>query len=125
MTEAWRRPPTVIHVETTGSGPMLAGEELGVQWVIGGTVKEQAEDAERLAKGLLCPNCLDVFPAKPGLDTVGRFREVYQDQPDPWRSVALARVAVGCCPTCACSVDDAMHELFHQGVEEPLPAEGR
>ena len=119
MTERWRRPPKVIHVEKRASGVVLNDEETPVDWVIGGTVTEQMEDAERLAKGLVCPNCLEPFPARPGLDTLGRFREVWQDQPDPWRTAALKRVAVGCCPICACSVDDAMHELFHQGVEEP------
>lgn len=125
MTEAWRRPPTIVHVEQTGNGPMLADEDLGVQWVIGGTITDQADDADRLAKGMLCANCLEPFPARPGLDTLPRFREVWQDKPDPWRSTALTRVAQGCCPICAASVDDAMHELFHQGVEEPIRQESR
>jgi hypothetical protein len=125
MTEAWRRPPTIIHVEQTGSGPVLEGEDVGVQWVIGGSIGDQADDADRLAKGLLCANCLEPFPARPGIESMTRFREVWQDKPDPFRSRALTLVAQGCCPVCAVPVDDAMHELFHDGVEPPLPSEDR
>ena len=122
MTD-WRRPPKVIHVEETAHGPSM-GDETPVRWVIGGTIIEQSEDADRLAKGLLCPNCLEPFPAKPGLDTLSRFREVWADKPEPFRSRAMELVANGRCTACECSVDDAMHELFHEGVEPPLPASG-
>jgi hypothetical protein len=117
----WRRPPTIVHVEPLARGPVLAGEETAVQWTIGGPVAQQVEDAERLAKGLICPNCMEPLPAKPGLDSLVFFREVWTDKPEPWRTRALDLAAQGCCPVCACSVDESMHELFHEGVEPGLP----
>jgi hypothetical protein len=116
----WRRPPVVVHVEQSGNGPTLGEEDIAVNWVVGGEVAQQQEDADRMARGLVCANCLEPFPAKPSLETLPFFREVWQDKPEPFRSQALARVAVGCCTACGCSIDDAMYELFHGG-EEPAP----
>lgn len=119
----WRRPPEIVHVEERPVGPTL-GDETAVSWVVGGSIAQQAEDADRLAKGLLCPNCLEPFPAKPMIATLPFFREAWADKPHNWRERALALVAQECCPVCGCNVSDAMHEFFHEGVEAPIPRSG-
>lgn len=116
----WRRPPTIVHVEAQPLGASLDGET-PVQWVVGGSVAEQAEDAERLAKGLLCANCLEPFPAPPSAATAPFFREVWADKPSQWRDRAMRLVIQECCPICACPISDSMHELFHEGREPGLP----
>lgn len=124
--EPWRRPITVVGVEQSVNGAVLDGEDISIQWHIGGPIQQQWDDAERLRLGMACPNCLEVFPAPPSLSSLHLFREVYQDKPDAYRTRALDLVRAECCPICGCHVASEAAAMFDGGeLPEPAPIEPR
>lgn len=116
--EAWRRPVNAAAEETYD----LEGAQHGrrdVRWVFHD--RYQFEDLKRLAEGMVCSSCLEVFPAKPGADTVTRFREVYGGKPEPIGSRWRQRVMNGCCPICGTEVSTEYFEALYRGTLPPIP----
>ena len=80
---------------------------------------KQFEHLKRLADGTACGTCLEVFPERPGPDSVKAFRDVYEKpgQLVPWRE----RVMAGCCPMCGNEVSTEFFEALHEGVLPTIP----
>lgn len=118
--QSWRR-PIQAHAEETYD--YYSGQpERSIMWYLHGP--HQEEDAERLARGLACHNCLQVFPARPAIENLSAFKPIQNDWL-PMRQPAevLSLVAQGRCPTCKSEVRDEMHDLMHRGLD-PLRPKG-
>jgi RNA polymerase subunit RPABC4/transcription elongation factor Spt4 len=76
---------------------------------------------KRLAQGTACEHCLEVFPAKPGPDTVREFEKVYDKPTGPVRMPWRERVTAGCCPMCGSEISTEFFEALHQGVLPDIP----
>lgn len=118
ITETWRR-PIQAHAEETYD--LESGEpKRSINWYLHG--KHQQDDAERLAKGLACGVCLQVFPARPCMENMRDFRLISNLwEPMRTRDEVLKMVAQGLCPTCASEVSSRMHELMHRGLDPHRP----
>lgn len=79
----------------------------------------QEEDAMRLLKGLVCSNCMEPFPAKPGPDTLQLFIDANCHYPQPnWHDL----VRQSRCPVCGDEVTYEYADLLFQGTLPPLPS---
>ena len=118
VTESWRRPITA-HAEE-GIGPYAGEPQRIIKWYIDGP--HQFEDADRLAKGYACGECLAVFPAPPRIENTSTWRQ-YAQEWVPLRTIeeVLSLVAQGRCPTCKSEVSNEMHALSFQGMDPHAP----
>jgi hypothetical protein len=114
----WRR-PIIAKVEECYDDTVEATGRRSVRHILDDNY--QFDDLKRLAQGTACAECLEVFPAKPGPDTVGEFRKVY-DKPSgpvvlPWQARVIAR----CCPMCGSEISTEYFEALHEGVLPEIP----
>lgn len=114
--DSWRRRPEYIAEECYS---YYRGEKTrAIRWIITGPHME--EDAERLLKGLVCSNCLEPFPAKPGPDTLQLFIDANLHYPYPegvWHDL----VRQSRCPMCQDEVSYEYANLLHEGQLPSLP----
>lgn len=112
----WRE-PVLADVQECYDLTAERMQRRSVRWILHDN--KQFEHLDRLARGLICAECLEVFPARPGADTVTTFREVY-DKPAqrlPWRE----RVMAGCCPVCGSEVSPEYFQALHEGTLPEIP----
>lgn len=116
--EKWRR-PIVAHAEET-IAPYSGEPKRVIKWYITGP--NQLEDADRLAKGMACTECLSVFPAAPTLANISIWRN-YAHEWAPLRTPdeVLAMVARQQCPTCASEVSPEAFAVSFQGMDPHAP----
>jgi hypothetical protein len=114
--QAWRRKPS-FDVEECYT-QTRDGLSRGIRYIIKGP--HQYEDEERVLKGLVCANCMEPFPAKPGPDTLQLFIDSnlrYPHDQHVWHRL----VRQGRCPMCAEEVSYEYANLMHEGT---LPKPG-
>lgn len=114
--QAWRRKPTFDVEECYTLTP--GGLNRGIKYIIKGP--HQKEDEDRILKGLVCANCMEPFPAKPGPDTLQLFIDSnirYPRDEREWHQL----VQRGRCPMCGDEVSYEYAGLMHMGT---LPQPG-
>lgn len=114
--EAWRRKPKYTVEECYTLTPH--GLSRGIRFILlsdGNALKDQ----HRILSGLVCANCMEPFPAKPGRDTLQLFIDSNIRYPRPdreWHDL----VRQGHCPMCGDEVSYEYAALMDEG-QLPVP----
>jgi hypothetical protein len=111
VDDRWRRRPQYVAEECYS---FYRGQKTrAIRFNIVGP--HQKEDGERLLKGLVCSNCMEPFPAKPGPDTLQLFIDANAFYPqENWHDL----VRQSRCPMCG---DEVSYEYANLLFEGTLP----
>lgn len=111
--EAWRRKPS-FDVEECYSY-YRGVQTRAIRFILKGP--HMFEDQHRVLSGLVCANCMEPFPAKPGPDTLQYFIDSNIRYPQPnWHDL----VRQSRCPMCADEVSYEYAALLDEG-QLPTP----
>lgn len=118
VVENWRR-HIAAHAEETLD--FYSGEPKRViKWHVYGP--NQAEDAERMRLGLVCMECLSVFPAAPEIKNLSIWKKFAHE----WAGLRskdelISLISRNLCPTCTTQVNGEMFALSYRGLDEFAP----
>ncbi len=103
--------PVQAHGEETLDF-VAPGEESTIKWYL------NDEAFDRIRSGMVCPNCLEPFPARLGVANTSAWREhAHLYSKIRTKDELLTLVAQERCPVCSTEVSHEMLNLTHRGAD--------